>query len=81
MTTQILTNMILQQKWDEVFKYRFIAIDEVHEMNDQMIECLYFVKYFLDLFGDDPNCPLFIMMSATIYIPKFIKYYKIDETD
>jgi HrpA-like RNA helicase len=37
MTTAILTNMIIEEKWEEIFKYKFIAIDEVHEMNDPMI--------------------------------------------
>lgn len=27
---------------------------------------------------DDPRCPLFICMSATINIPKFLKYFELD---
>lgn len=37
MTTAILTNMIIEENWEELFKYKYIAIDEVHEMNDPMI--------------------------------------------
>lgn len=29
--------MIIEEQWDEIFKYKFIAIDEVHEMNDAMV--------------------------------------------
>lgn len=29
--------MIIDEQWEEIFKYKFIAIDEVHEMNEAMI--------------------------------------------
>lgn len=34
MTTAILTNMIIEENWEDIFKYKYILIDEVHEMND-----------------------------------------------
>lgn len=79
MTTQILSNMIIEEQWDEIFKYKFIAIDEVHEMNDAMIQVLYFIKLFIAKFAGHPECPVFICMSATINLPKFIKYFDMDD--
>lgn len=44
-----------------------------------MIECLYFIKYFINEHYKNPDCPMFIMMSATMYLPKFLKYYEIKQ--
>lgn len=36
MTTQMLTNMLSSES-EEIYKYRFCVIDEVHDISDQMI--------------------------------------------
>lgn len=74
MTTKILTNKIKLYP-ESLFDCKFIMLDEVHELSEEMIEVIYFVKYFLNKYGKDLRCPIFIMVSATYNIEKFIRYF------
>ena len=79
MTTEKLQQRLLTQinenKIDLTYKY--ILIDEAHEIDEQMIFTLAVIIRYLKLFSKDTKCPLFIIMSATFDLPHFIKYFNL----
>lgn len=74
MTTQMLTNMLSSES-EEIYKYRFCVIDEVHDISDQMIQLIFGIRKYVYKHLKDPRCPVFICMSATIDIPAFKQYF------
>ena len=60
---------------DDIYKYRFCVIDEVHEMSDQMIQLIFTIRKYIYAHLKDARCPIFICMSATIDLPMFKKYF------
>ena len=40
-----------------------------------MIQVMYFIKFYLSVYAKHPECPIFVMMSATMDLEKFDRYY------
>ena len=45
-TTQLLTNRILGNP-EDLYNYRYVVVDEVHELTMEMIQVLYFIKHYI----------------------------------
>ncbi|MGL5934503.1 MAG: DEAD/DEAH box helicase [Cetobacterium sp.] len=80
-TVGVLTQQLqqAQQKTFEQFvnRYSYIVIDEVHERDVQLDICLYLLKKMLNEFHMHINCPVIILMSATINEKLFINYFNV----
>jgi len=63
---------------DEQFmhKYSIIIIDEVHERSLEIDTTLFYLKKLLERNWDKPECPLIILMSATLDPQLFMQYFK-----
>jgi HrpA-like RNA helicase len=78
MTTGTLLQQILSITYEEfVDKYSLIVIDEVHVRDINVDMLLYQIKKMLNLYWDKPNCPIIIIMSATIDQTNFINYFDV----
>jgi len=68
----------LRMDTDEDFmkKYSFIIIDEAHTRSLEMDSTLFYLKQLLQRNWDKPECPMVILMSATIDPNVFMKYFK-----
>jgi HrpA-like RNA helicase len=62
---------------DILKNYQFIVIDEVHVSEVAMDVVLYKFKNFLTDNWQDPECPIVILMSATIEEISFMDYFEI----
>jgi HrpA-like RNA helicase len=56
-------------------KYGVIIIDEAHERSIETDLTIYFIKTFLEENWENPKCPLFIFMSATLEKDVFMPYF------
>ena len=77
MTTQLLVNQLqtYYQFFSTIQDLIFIIIDEAHLLDIQTLDLLREVKRFLNKYGKDNLCPLFILQSATIRVKEVSKYY------
>jgi len=64
-----------QEDEDLIHKYKFIIIDEVHERNVELDMTLNLVKSFLGRNWKSPDCPFFILTSATFDIESLRVYF------
>lgn len=78
MTVKILQNM-LQGGDNSRFakKHSFVIIDEVHTRSKAIDSVLFLIKKFLEDMWDDPECPLFVLASATFDKRIFVNYFDI----
>jgi len=74
-TTRTVSNLMSKHS-PEVFgqRYPVIVIDEAHDGSIEMLLLLKDVKGYLKDYHNKAWCPMFIISSATIYPPHFIKY-------
>jgi hypothetical protein len=56
-------------------KYSFIIIDEVHARSMDVDSVLFYLKRLLERNWDIPDCPMIILMSATIDPKVFMTYF------
>ncbi len=78
MTVRILQNM-LQGGENERFarKNSFVIIDEVHTRSKAVDSVLFLIKKFLEDMWDNPECPIFVLASATFDKRVFMEYFDI----
>ncbi len=64
---------------DEEFasRYKFIILDEVHEISVHMADVLYLLKQYIARNKDKENLPFIICASATIDIFKYLQYFNV----
>ena len=75
-TIGILTQQLKILEPDQLMsKYSVIIVDEAHERSLNLDLVLYFLKALLKNHWDNPRCPHIIFMSATLDLPRFIKYF------
>jgi len=79
MTIGTLYQQFITMTPEEIMnKYLFIVVDEAHERGNIVIDILFnIIKNFAHDYHNEPKCPFFIIMSATIDINKFLKYYEL----
>ena len=77
MTTQLLVNQLqtYYQFFGTLQDQIFVIIDEAHLLDIQTLDLLREVKRFLNKYGKEKFCPLFILQSATIRVKEVSKYY------
>lgn len=76
MTTGILLQQLLVMPPEQVIrKYSTIIIDEVHKHDLTTDFLLRTLKIFYRTNWNNPECPILIMMSATIEPDKYINYF------
>ena len=77
MTTQLLVNQLqtYYSFFENLSEKLIIIIDEAHLLDIQTLDLLKEVKRFLKKYENEPNCPLFILQSATLRIREFVRYY------
>ena len=56
-------------------RYGFIMIDEAHERSLIVDQTIYYLKKFIDRNWKKDNCPLIILMSATLSPEVFLNYF------
>lgn len=56
-------------------KIRLIVVDEVHVLDNPMLQLLKTIRDVIDKYDSYTECPLFIFASATINIEKLVEYY------
>ena len=56
--------------------YSVVIIDEAHDRTIETDITIYFIKIFLESNWDNPRCPIFIFMSATLEKEIFLDYFK-----
>lgn len=56
-------------------KYSFVIIDEAHARSMDVDSVLFYLKRLLERNWDRPDCPMIILMSATIEPDVFLKYF------
>jgi hypothetical protein len=63
---------------DEEFmrKYSHVIIDEAHARSMDVDSTLYYMKRLIERNWDQPECPMLIVMSATINPKIFMSYFK-----
>lgn len=74
-TTGVLLQFIKNLTFEEFTKkYKFIIIDEVHDRTIDVDLIMYYIKQMVN---NNPinDCPFFILMSATIDIMKYKRYF------
>ena len=74
-TTGVLLQFIKNLSFEDFTKrYKFIIIDEVHDRTIDVDLIMYFIKQMIN---NNPinECPFFVLMSATIDISKYTKYF------
>lgn len=59
---------------------KYIGVDEVHDISEQMIFTLMVIKEYINTFGREKGCPVFIFMSATVNIKQMFDYFGIKPT-
>ena len=78
MTIGVLTQQLKTFTPDEFMsKYMFVLIDEIHERDLSNEFAIYEIKKFLEESYMNPNCPFFILMSATFNRKSYRKYFDI----
>lgn len=75
-TGTLLAQIIGSEPEDFINKYSLIIIDEVHDRDINVDMLLYQIKRILELYWDDPKCPIIILMSATFNQKIFIDYFE-----
>jgi HrpA-like RNA helicase len=76
MTPGILLNILANSTVEEIGRrYSFILIDEIHEKDINTETNLFLLKKFLKEYWKEPDCPFFILMSATFEPKPFIDYF------
>jgi len=64
--------------WDDITfcsRFKYVLIDEIHERSIDVDICLALIKKFLMRNKDNPNCPYFIIMSATFEPQIFLDFF------
>lgn len=59
----------------------YVAIDEAHDISEQMIFTLLVIREYRKSFPYSPGLTKFIFMSATIDINLFARYYQMNLND
>lgn len=62
-------------------RYKIIQIDEVHERALDLDLLLMYVKYFIKRNYANPECPTFLLSSATFDTKKYAEYFEVDLTN
>ena len=76
MTPGILLNTLATSTVEEIGqRYSFILIDEIHEKDINTETNLFLLKKFLKEYWEEPDCPFFILMSATFEPKPFMDYF------
>jgi hypothetical protein len=63
---------------DFMKKYRFIVIDECHELSVELCMALYALKSFMLRNKDRPELPFLILTSATFDTSKYLDYFGVN---
>jgi len=81
MTVGVLT-LHLKLFTDEqlISKYKFIILDEVHDISVDMAIVLYLLKRFLFRNKDHPDLPFLICTSATLDVDKYLSYFQLNKS-
>lgn len=82
-TSQILNDILLHtiQNSDKnevkrkLSHMRVIVVDEVHVLDAPMMALLKTIQDVVNMYGDEPECPLFIFASATIDVEQMVSYF------
>ncbi len=78
MTVGVLTIVLKLYTDEEIMKmYRFIILDEVHELSIEMSQTLYLLKKFMTRNAENPNLPFVICASATLDIDLYLRYFNL----
>jgi len=78
MTIGVLTQQLKTLTAEEFTKkYMFILIDEVHERDLANEFAIYEIKKFLEKAYTEPDCPFFILMSATFDKAPYMNYFNV----
>ena len=56
-------------------RYSFVILDEAHERSIELDIVMYFMRKLIIENYKDPRCPVLILMSATLDVDKFSKYF------
>ena len=75
-TTQIFNNYYLYNR-NELMKFKYVVVDEVHETSVEMIMLLKNIKSMINDFKDGiiNYLPFFILMSATLDVDRMADYF------
>lgn len=78
-TTQIFNNYYLYNR-NELTKFKYVVVDEVHETSVEMIMLLKNIKSMIKDFKDGiiNYLPFFILMSATLDVDKMADYFELN---
>lgn len=77
MTTGVLLmHLMLWPAEKFIRRYSTIMIDEVHRHDLQTDVLLRLVKQFLNKFWNNPECPVIVLMSATMDERKYMDYFE-----
>lgn len=74
-TTEIFNNMYLYNRENLKRYYKFVVIDEVHEVSVEIITALKNIKEWTE--SGEKDIPYFILMSATMDIELLANYFNI----
>lgn len=78
-TTQIFNNYYLYNR-NELSRFKYVVVDEVHETSVEMIMLLKNIKSMIKDFNDGKinYIPFFILMSATLDVDKMADYFELN---
>lgn len=62
-------------------KYKIIQVDEVHERSREIDELLMYIKLFLIKNHNNPECPIFLMSSATFNTKFYANYFGVETSN
>lgn len=71
----LLQQMKIMDEEQFMMKYSIIILDEAHERSLDMDLVMSFLKDLVQKYWDDPQCPTVILMSATLEMDRFSKYF------
>lgn len=82
MTVGSLSMQLRTQTPEKLFqKYRFIIIDEAHEMSLELGVVIYMLRELVNQYGDKPEFPFLIFTSGTFVPEKFLRYFGISDPE
>lgn len=78
-TTQIFNNYYIYNR-NELTKFKYVVVDEVHETSVEMIMLLKNIKSMIKDFKDGiiNYLPFFILMSATLDVDRMVDYFELN---
>jgi HrpA-like RNA helicase len=82
-TTTGYMAQVLKSNTDETImkRYSFILLDEAHARSLDYDLVFFYMKQLLRRNIGNPNCPFLLMMSATLPVEKYSKYFGLDKRE